>query len=169
MRHLYGPAELSTMLEKCVPKSQDKFEVRLLSIVLTSIFAGDLIRSALGVLFAASTPLYKVADISRFSRYGIAIFCLTFAALTVWHLFRLVAIPSQLADERPRRLATWGACGATIMWVYLAALSEPLDLDVWWQYAFKAFGSVLIGALYAQSINAQQIRELKDGNKSAIG
>lgn len=142
---------------------QARIEVRLLSIVLTSSFLYDLLEPVLYFFSVGTSTLHRVMAMSHMPGVIVAVF-ITAMLVTVPLWLSLVFTPTAgLAERLPRWLACQAAVVATMCWMYLAVLALPLDYGpLSWFYARNALGALIMAAVYALSLNAQQVRQLKE-------
>lgn len=151
MPHLLRPSELLAISR--MPKDQQRFEVRLYAAIVTFLFILSSAAPAMLVLFdPVKTPMHWFVS---------AMFWLS-VALTIPHLFTLVFMPRLLSRRKPRLLAVWGATIAAFVWLFLGVHADPTqygeDPSPWF-YWLRALGCLLVAAIYAWSLNNQQLRE----------
>lgn len=150
---------------RSLPTDQNRAEVRIMAAVITLFFVGGCMQPVFLIMTRAHTPVVTLASLSG-APYLFAFLFLVAAVLTVPHLWALALHPERLGDKRPRKMATAGAALGSLLWLYLANLSVPLDMASWVYFA-KAFASaLLVGGVYAFSLNSQQVRQ---NEKPAIG
>jgi hypothetical protein len=138
----------------------DRAEVRSLSFVVESLFFYHLIEPGFYILFVPESLTWKVAGLSQFGRWPVALVFIGAALMLVPHLVTLAFFPDRLGCQWPRALAARaGLFGATV-WIMLAYLS--VDLDYEWLTTF--FGArvgmdLWVSTVFGLSLNAQQARE----------
>lgn len=143
-------------------RERDRVEVRVLTLVLTSRFLYDLLEPVLFALSANDgSPFQRVMALSHMPFALSAVFiCSLLFALPMW--FSLLLAPAhRLARRLPRRLACYAAVAATVTWFYLSTLALSLEFATLpWIYVRNGCWSLVMAALYALSLNAQQVRAL---------
>lgn len=153
----FNPSEIRS-LARTLPVDQTRAEVRIMAFVITLLFAGGCLRSAFLIASCARTALTKVTALSHEPLVFVVLFMLA-AAATVPHLWALAHPKADLSCKWPRKLATGGTALAGLVWAYLGNLSIPLDAPTW-PYFAKSFACVLlVGGVYAFSLNSQQVRQ----------
>lgn len=161
---ILNPSEIRAKA-RSLPKDQNRFEVRLAVAIITLFFIGGCGQAAVLIALRARTPLVSVACATQAPTLFALLFFLAGAA-TVPHLWALVFQPERLADKGPRKLATAGTALASVLWLYLGNIAIPMDVAQWVYFA-KAFACILlVGGVYAFSLNSQQVRQ---NEKPAIG
>lgn len=142
----------------------DRAEVRELSLVITGLLFYNLAEPGTYILFVTDSLTHRTAFLSQ-TFGGTFLGCLYWAAaaLLLPHFYMLAFHPEKLSIRWPRVLATGaGLCGA-FLWLLLAVLSTPLDAD-WLTTVFglRCAVDLILGALYALSLNRQLLRESKE-------
>lgn len=139
---------------------QDRLEVRLLTLYITLSFINDLVGPICYVYQLAPSLLFKVASLSHGGWLVGALF-IAALLLALPHCIALIAFPRSLGCRLPRQLATGAAALVTLTWGYLAVLAMPLDAGpLSLLYLRQAVESLGLAALYALSLNAQQLRAI---------
>lgn len=149
-----------------IPLSRDRAGVRIYAAGMTALFIGGQLVPAMYLISGSTAPVLKVALVSNVSAplFGFGFFMAALLALP--HLISLVFMPDRLGELRPRRLACIGAGIGAVLYLMLGGISVPLDLGVApWTYYAKAFGCLIVGTIYALSINTQMV---EDNEKSAV-
>jgi hypothetical protein len=140
--------------------AQARVEVRVYAMVLTGSFLWDEIEPVFYLLGVRTSAFDRVVALTHLPQV-FAVLLVACFMVTLPHFVALVCMPHRLALPLPRLLACVAACLMALMWFYLANIAWPLDLGaVPWLYMRSGAGALGMAALYAVSLNAQQLRNL---------
>ena len=144
-----------------VPRNQDRAEVRVMAAVIAGLAIYHMLEPA---LYAAGVPTSVLAKVTVMSRHPNVMMTLMFgaAALVAPHLISLIFMPRLLNCRTPRLMACYGCLLAALLWFYFANLALPIDAgNLSYLYASRAVLDLFIAGVFAFSLNAQQIREMR--------
>lgn len=140
-------------------RNQDRAEVRVQAIFIAAVFLLLLVEPVYYLYTVPGAMISKVVSTAASRWLLTSAFGLSFLGMLP-HLWTLVFRPDLLAVQWYRVAATLAALGASIAWVVLANLAEPMDVGgLEWAYGIRALATLCIAGIYAFSVNAQQLRE----------
>lgn len=141
-------------------RDQDRAEVRVQAIFIAAVFLLLLIEPLYYIQTVPGALIGRVASTAPSRCCVVGAFALSFLAMLP-HLWTLLFRPDLLGVLRYRVWATFAALGASITWIVLATLAEPMDLGgLEWAYVIRALATICIAGIYAFSVNAQHLREV---------
>lgn len=142
-----------------LPDNQDRTEVRIQALFITSAFMLLLIEPIFYILLVPGSSIAKVSLMASSPWIVIGPYAAAMI-LTAPHLADLIFRPDRLRIKWPRRCAAVATLLAALAWLLLANLAMPLDTGpLEWAYAIRTTVCVCIGLIYGFSVNAQQMRE----------
>jgi hypothetical protein len=138
----------------------DRSEVRALAFMVEVVFFALVSEPGLFIGFIDESLQWKVASMSAFGRWPMAIAFIAAALMVLPHMFTLAFLPEKLSCQWPRKVAAFGCIVAAASWGMLAYISNPLDYE-WLTGLFlsKCLVSLWLGVIVGLSLNAQQARE----------
>ena len=141
-----------------IPTDQNRVEVRLLAAILTVGFAISLFEPIFYLFTVPMSMIFEVASLAPSVWCVAAAFGICLVAVMP-HMYCLLFKPESLGKKWPRKWAAHAAIGAAVSWIYLATQAYPMDVGLlWFAYALRAGGSMVVGIAYGYSVNAQQGR-----------
>lgn len=141
-------------------RDQDRAEVRVQAIFIAAVFLLLLIEPLYYIQTVPGALIGRVASTAPSRWCVVGAFALSFLAMLP-HLWTLLFRPDLLGVLRYRVWATFAALGASVTWIVLATLAEPMDLGgLEWAYVIRALATICIAGIYAFSVNAQHLREV---------
>ncbi|NDZ11477.1 hypothetical protein C7T35_01470 [Variovorax sp. WS11] len=144
------------------PIEQDRIEVRMLTLMLTGFFMGNLLQGTIYILAIETSTLHRVAAMTHAS-WLVAVLFASAALATLPHVVSLLFLPRLLAHRLPRKMACFAAMGTAVLWFYLSALARPLDAGpLTLLYICSGLGALVIAGIFGMSLNAQQLRNLAE-------
>lgn len=150
---------------KSLPLDQNRSEVRIYAAIMTALFIYFMMESGLSALTVPQTPLFKVVSLSHHPHVTALAFFIC-VAMVIPHVLTLVFFPGFLSRKEPRLIASYGARGCALLWFYFANLARPLDFgELPYFYMARAVLCLLVAAVFAYSLNSQQLREVVDGKQ----
>ena len=145
---------------KVAELGSDRVEVRLMSITIALMFFYQLGEPGTYILFIEDSATARVARVSHIAAPVIGMLFYMTACMLMPLLVALVFTPHALSCKMPRQLAAAAGIAGSALWILLAILARPLDMD-WLSTVFllRAAVDLGLGLLFGISLNAQHAKE----------
>lgn len=166
-REIPGGATLANRWPPILPRNQDRTEVRILAAIVTGGFGYFMAEPVMYAWSVDTSLLLKVTFLAGHPTLVLLLMALC-VALLVPHFVSLLVLPRFLDCRAPRLMAFAGALGACVIWFYLADLARPLDVGpLPYLYLGRSFANLVMAAVFAFSLNSQQLREMLHVSQAA--
>lgn len=161
------PGELRAYLA-CHPRlvlDQDFTEARLFALTVTGSFFYAMLEPIFYIMTVESSMIHKCALLTGSPLLVSLIFGFTAVSLLP-QIVVLLFFPHLRTAKLPRRMAAAAAVIAAVMWGLLGTLARPLDAGMLhWIYWANTLGYMIIGGMYAFSLNTQLLNETKSSTR----